>query len=97
MSFDFGPMQNLSNVQASSKSTPGGGGNTGYFKRGKKEEEENSNLGFIKDYPDDSFENENNLEEIQEQSFIDIIKGLFLDFIEAIKNLFAKKDDNIEE
>ena len=40
MSFDFGPMQNLSNVQASSKSTPGGGGNTGYFQRGKKEEDD---------------------------------------------------------
>ena len=49
MSFDFGPMQNLSNVQASHKSTPGGGGNTGYFKRGQKEEED-VDLGFAKDY-----------------------------------------------
>ena len=40
MSFNFGPMQNLSNVQASHKSTPGGGGNTGYFKRGQKDEED---------------------------------------------------------
>ena len=74
MSFDFGPMQNLSNVQASSKSTPGGGGNTGYFKRGKKDEE-NVNLGFAKDYPEDSFEYEGSLDEIQKQSFIDIIKN----------------------
>ena len=94
MSFDFGPMQNLSNVQASSKSTPGGGGNTGYFKRGKKNDE-NINLGFSKDYPEDSFESEGDLEEIQNQSFIDIIKNLFIDFFEAIKNLFKK--DDIEE
>ena len=94
MSFNFGPMQNLSNVQASSKSTPGGGGNTGYFKRGKKNEEE-VNLGFAKDYSEDSFEQKENLEEIQEQSFLDIIKNLFLDLIEAIKNLFKK--DDIEE
>ena len=47
MSFNFGPMQNLSNVQASSKSTPGGGGNTGYFQRGKKDEDD-VNLGFAK-------------------------------------------------
>lgn len=94
MSFNFGPMQNLSNVQASSKSTPGGGGNTGYFKRGKKNEEE-VNLGFAKDYSEDSFEQKENLEEIQEQSFLDIIKNLFLDLIEAIKNLLKK--DDIEE
>ena len=94
MSFNFGPMQNLSSVQASHKSTPGGGGNTGYFKRGKKDEEE-INLGFAKDYPDDSFESEENLDEIQSQSFIEIIKNLLLDFIEIIKNFFKK--DNIEE
>ena len=94
MSFNFGPMQNLSNVQASSKSTPGGGGNTGYFKRGKKNEEE-VNLGFARDYSEDSFEQKENLEEIQEQSFLDIIKNLFLDLIEAIKNLLKK--DDIEE
>ena len=89
MSFNFGPMQNLSNVQASSKSTPGGGGNTGYFKRGKSDEED-VNLGFAKDYPDDSFEHEGTLDEIQSQSFLDIIKNMFLDLIEAIKGLFTK-------
>ena len=94
MSFNFGPMQNLSNVQASHKSTPGGGGNTGYFKRGKQNEED-ADFAFTKDYPDDSFETEGSLDEIQNQSFIDIIKNLFLDFIEAIKNLFKK--DDIEE
>lgn len=88
MSFNFGPMQNLSNVQASSKSTPGGGGNTGYFQRGKKDED--VNLEFAKDYPDDSFEHEGTLDEIQNQSFLDIIKNMFLDLIEAIKGLFTK-------
>jgi len=95
VSFNFGPMQNLSNVQASHKSTSGGGGNTGYFQRGKKEEED-VNLGFAKDYPEDSFESSDILEENQDQSFLDIIKGIFLDFIEAIKGLF-KKDNNIEQ
>ena len=95
MSFDFGPMQNLSNVQASHKATPGGGGNTGYFKRGQKEEE-NINLGFAKDYPDDSFEYIEE-DEIQKQSFFEILKSLFLDFVEFIKKLFSKKEDNIEQ
>lgn len=89
MSFNFGPMQNLSNVQASAKSCPGGGGNTGYFKRGKAEEDEAS-LGFAKDYPDDSFEKDGTLDEIQSQSFSDIIKNLIFDFIEWIKGIFSK-------
>jgi hypothetical protein len=89
MSFDFGPMQNLSNVQASAKSCAGGGGNTGYFSRGQASGEE-SDLGFAKDYPEDSFEHEGSLDEIQNQTFIDIIKNLFLDFIEMIKGFFAK-------
>lgn len=89
MSFNFGPLQNLSNVQASHKSTSGGGGNTGYFKRGKKDEED-INLGFAKDYPEDSFENEGMSEEIQNESILDIIKNLFLDLIEAIKGFFKK-------
>lgn len=88
MSFDFGPMHNLSNVQASSKAMEGGGGNTGYFQRGKKEEETEST--FTRDYPDDSFEMEGSLDEIQNQSFIDIIKNLFIDLFEAIKGFFAK-------
>ena len=86
MSFDINPSRNLSNVQASSKTTSGGGGNTGYFQRGQAEEE---TIEFPKDYPEDSFEKENP-ETIQEDSFIDIIKGLFLDFIAAIKKLFTK-------
>ena len=89
MSFNFNPMQNLSNVQASAKSCAGGGGNTGYFKRGKAQEDEE--LDFkTKDYPDDSYESEGSLDEIQSQSFIDIIKNLFLDFFESIKNFFTK-------
>ena len=39
MSFDVSPNVNLTNVQASHKSTDGGGGNTGYFQRGESEEE----------------------------------------------------------
>lgn len=86
MSFDFNPIGKLSNVQASSKTTEGGGGNTGYFQRGQKEEE--TSLGFVKDYPDDSFEHEGTLDEIQNQTFLDIIKNLILDFLEAIKGFF---------
>ena len=89
MSFDFGPMQNLSNVQASSKTTQGGGGNTGYFRRGKKEEEE-VDLGFAKDYPEDSFEKEEDLTYESNQTLVEIIKQLFIDFFEAIKGLFKK-------
>ena len=89
MSFNFGPMQNLSNVQASAKSCAGGGGNTGYFQRGTKDEEE-IDIGFAKDYPEDSFEKEGTLDEIQNESFFEIIKNLFLDFIGAIKKLFSK-------
>lgn len=88
MSFDLGPInRNLSNVQASSKTTDGGGGNTGYFCRGQQEE---NKLNKAKDYPEDSFEIQGTLDEIQEQSFLDIIKNLFLDFFEAIKNFFIK-------
>ena len=89
MSFDFNPIGNLSNVQASAKSSDGGGGNTGYFRRGQQQEEE-VNLSFSKDYPDDSFEHQGTLDEIQNQSFLEIIKNMFLDLIEAIKGLFAK-------
>ena len=88
MSFDFNPIGNLSNVQASSKTTEGGGGNTGYFQRGKSEEE--VDLGFARDYPEDSFEHQGTLDEIQNQSFLDIIKNLFLDLIEAVKGFFTK-------
>lgn len=89
MSFDFGPMNNLSNVQASAKSCAGGGGNTGYFKRGKQEDEE-IDIGFAKDYPEDSFEKDVQLDDVQEQGFFEIIKNLILDFIDAIKGLFTK-------
>lgn len=89
MSFDFGPMNNLSNVQASAKTCAGGGGNTGYFQRGKQEEEE-PDIGFAKDYPEDSFEKDVQLDDVQEQGILEIIKGLILDFIEAVKGLFIK-------
>ncbi len=90
MSFDFNPMQNLSNVQASSKACAGGGGNTGYFKRGESEEE---NIEFPRDYPDDSFERQEDADEIQKESLLSIIKGLFLDFVDWIKSLFLNKTD----
>lgn len=87
VSFDINSSgKNLSNVQASAKSMPGGGGNTGYFQRGQSDEEI---LEFPKEYPDDSFEREN-AEEIPEESFWTILKGLFLDFIASIKNFFVK-------
>lgn len=86
MSFDFSPMQKLSNVQASSKTTSGGGGNTGYFKR-EQNEEENS-LGFAREYPDDSFEKTEIIEENENENFWILIKGLFLELFEGIKNFF---------
>ena len=91
MSFDFNPLGNQSNVQASHKSCAGGGGNTGYFERGKKEEDEQIDFSSAKDYPEDSFEKEDYIEdEIQSQSFLDIIKNLFLDLLECIKKIFKK-------
>lgn len=89
MSFNFGPMNNLSNVQASAKSCPGGGGNTGYFQRGKQDEEDIEST-FTKEYPEDTFEKDIDLDDIQEQSFFEIIKNLVLDFIDGIKGLFIK-------
>ena len=90
MSFDFGPMQNLSNVQASAKSCAGGGGNTGYFQRVKKEEEE-VNLGFAKDYPEDSFTRIEDLVDENEPSLWESFKKKVLEIIEKIKSLFKKK------
>ncbi len=86
MSFDINSSRNLSNVQASSKTTGGGAGNTGYFQRGENEEE---TLEFAKDYPEDTFEKQEE-EIIEEDSLISIIKNLVLDFITAIKNFFTK-------
>lgn len=88
MSFDFNPIgPNLSNVQASSKTTSGGGGNTGYFQRGEAEEEEI--LEFPKDYPEDSFEKEE-IEEEEEESFVSFVKNLILSIFKAIKKIFVK-------
>ena len=89
MSFDINPNKNLSNVQASSKSCPGGGGNTGYFKRGKKEEEETFNFK-TEDYPNDSFVGEVEFPQEQEQSLLEFLKGLILEFLEMIKGFFKK-------
>ena len=86
MSFDINPNRNLSNVQASSKTSGGGAGNTGYFQRGEAEEE---SIEFSKDYPDDSFERQGE-ETVEEESLISIIKNLISDFLSAIKNFFTK-------
>ena len=88
MSFDINPSRNLSNVQASHKSTDGGAGNTGYFQRN---EEEEINLGFAKDYPSDSFSKEDVVfEEEDTESLLDFLKKLFKDLIASIKKLFKK-------
>ena len=88
MSFEINPNRNLSNVQASHKSTDGGAGNTGYFQRG---EEEEINLGFAKDYPNDSFSKEDVVfEEEDSESLLDFLKKLFKDIINSIKKLFKK-------
>ena len=91
MSFDFGPMNNLSNVQASAKSCPGGGGNTGYFQRGKKEEDDTPKF---KETPDDCFEKVelSDIEEInEEESLSEYFKKIFLKFLASIKKLFKKR------
>lgn len=90
MSFDINPPRNnLSNVQASSKTTDGGGGNTGYFRRdGEKEEEI---LNFKKDFEGDKFVKEEENEEEETQSFLDIFLNFFSNLIDAIKNFFIKK------
>ena len=88
MSFEINPSRNLSNVQASHKSTDGGAGNTGYFQRG---EEEEINLGFAKDYPNDSFSKEDIVfEDDDPEDLLDFLKRIFKDLINSIKKLFKK-------
>ena len=88
MSFDINPSINLSNVQASHKTSEGGAGNTGYFQR---EESEEINLGFAKDYPSDSFSKEEVVfEEEETESLWDLLVRIFKEFITSIKKLFKK-------
>ena len=88
MSFDINPSRNLSNVQASHKSNDGGAGNTGYFQRGEDEE---INLGFAKDYPNDSFSREDVVfEEEETESLWHFLVRLFKELINSIKKLFKK-------
>lgn len=89
MSFDINPSKNLSNVQASHKSTDGGAGNTGYFQREQKEE---VSLEFAKDYPKDTFIKAEDivLEEQETDSLFDLIKKLFKELIKAVKKLLKK-------
>ena len=88
MSFDINFNKNLSNVQASSKTSDGGAGNTGYFQR--EEEKENNLLGFAKDYPNDSFEKIEITEDEQEQSLLEIILDLFSSIVKFFQELFGK-------
>ena len=88
MSFDINPSRNLSNVQASHKSTDGGAGNTGYFQRG---EEEEINLGFAKDYPKDSFSKEEVVfEEEESESLWSFLIRIIKEFFSAVKKIFKK-------
>ena len=99
MSFDINPpSKNLSNIQASSKTTDGGAGNTGYFQRGKKSKEQEKKFGltFSAESELDSFEHKNKDEEeiIEEEkfSFIGFIEKIILN----IKNFFNPKDQQNE-
>ena len=90
MSFDFNPVGNLSNVQASAKSCPGGGGNTGYFQRGKKEDDDTPH--FKEEL--DCFEKVE-LEDIQEieekESFSEFLKKALIKIIVKLRRIFKKK------
>lgn len=89
MSFDINPpSRNLSNVQASQGSCPGGGGNTGYFRRGKKEED--VDLHFASDYPEDSFEKMDILNEDSKTPLLDAIFSFFNKIFDKIKSFFIK-------
>lgn len=90
MSFDMGPMGNLSNVQKSAKSCAGGGGNTGYFSR---DDEEENVVEFAKDYPNDSFEklDINDIVKEEDFDFLAFLKEFFVKLFNSIKNLFIKK------
>ena len=88
MSFDINPSRNLSNVQASHKSTDGGAGNTGYFQRGEDDEVK---LGFAKDYPKDSFSKEDVVfEEEETESLWSFLVRIFKEFISLIKKKLKK-------
>ena len=91
MSFDFGPMQNLSNVQASHKSCAGGGGNTGYFQRGKKEEEESIISTKTEEYPKDSFEHmQLDVFNEEESDLWGEVVLFFKKILESLKRIFFK-------
>ena len=88
MSFDINLGKNLSNVQASSKTSDGGAGNTGYF--GRQANDEDKLLGFKKDYPNDSFEKiEIPKAEEEDKSILELIKELILSIFQFIKELFS--------
>lgn len=92
MSFDFNPIGNLSNVQASSKSCPGGGGNTGYFKRGEKDE--NENTPKFKESENDCFEKvelEDITEEQKEETLFGLLKRIYIRFLVKLIRIFKPK------
>ena len=107
MSFDINPPnKNLSNIQASSKTSDGGAGNTGYFQRGQKSKEEEKKFGitFSAESELDSFEHENSKEEqIEEQEsfsfvrFIEIIISKIKNFIFSIFNSKKAQDDQFNK
>lgn len=96
MSFDINPpSRNLSNVQASHKSSDGGAGNTGYFQREQKEENE-FKLEFAKDTGIDSFEKTKKDEE-PEENLLDIFFNFISSIIDSIKKFFGISTENKEE
>ena len=91
MSFDFSPMKNLSNVQASHKSCDGGAGNTGYFRRDNNEEE-NEFKFFTKDLGQDSFVKSKIPEKEEENvSFFILFLKFIEDLIDKLTNFFSQK------
>lgn len=97
MSFDFSPNVNLSNVQASHKSSEGGAGNTGYFKRdGEEEEQGNKQSPSLKkddqtDRFDSSVKVEIAAEKEDKKSIPDLIKEIFSLIADKIKTILNIK------
>lgn len=84
MSFDFSPNVNLTNVQASHKSTDGGAGNTGYFQRGN---DDTSQSLFKKEELFDSFSSseKKQFSEEEDLTFFELIKKYICLLIKNIK------------
>lgn len=85
MSFDFSPNVNLTNVQASHKSTDGGAGNTGYFQRGT---DDTSQSLFKKEELFDTFSSsgKSELNNEEDLTFFELIKKYICLLIKTIKS-----------